>query len=54
MVGDDLEVDVAGAKGAGMRAIWMRPKTAASSDGARPDLEIESLRELPDALAPWL
>jgi FMN phosphatase YigB (HAD superfamily) len=54
MVGDDLKVDVAGAKGAGMRAIWMPAKTAAAREGARPDLEIESLRELPDALAPWL
>ena len=53
MVGDDLKVDVAGAKGVGMRAVWVRAKTAAASDGVRPDLEIESLRELPDALAPW-
>jgi FMN phosphatase YigB (HAD superfamily) len=53
MVGDDPEVDVAGAKGLGMRAIWIRAE-AAATDEARPDLEIESLRELPAALGPWL
>jgi len=54
MVGDSLEVDVAGAKGMGMRAIWVRARAAAVTDNARPDVEIESLRELPDAVRPWL
>ena len=54
MVGDDLELDVAGAKGVGMRAIWVRAGAVAATHNARPDLEIQSLRELPDALGRWL
>jgi HAD superfamily hydrolase (TIGR01509 family) len=54
MVGDILEVDVAGAKGLGMRAIWVRAEAAAVTENVRPDAEIESLRELPDTLGPWV
>jgi FMN phosphatase YigB (HAD superfamily) len=54
MVGDSLELDMAGAKGAAIRAIWVRARAVAVPDDARPDLEIQSLRELPNALGPWL
>jgi putative hydrolase of the HAD superfamily len=50
--GDRLDVDVAGAKGAGMRAIWFN-HWGGSLDGALapPDAVIERFSELPDALA---
>ena len=54
MVGDSLEVDVAGARRAGMRAIWVRAGAAAATDSTLPDVEIQSLYELPDALGAWL
>lgn len=54
-VGDAITADVAGAKGAGMGAIWCRPERARALTEADlpviPDLTIERFRELPSALA---
>jgi len=51
-VGDRLEVDVAGAKAAGMRAVWFN-HWGGSLDGASPgpDAVIERFGELPEVLA---
>jgi putative hydrolase of the HAD superfamily len=51
-VGDRLEVDVAGAKGAGMRAVWFN-HWGGSTDGtaAWPDAVIERFIDLPAVLA---
>ncbi len=48
-VGDSLEADVVGAKGAGLGAAWVRPSTA-SSDGVCPDLEVTTVAELREVL----
>lgn len=47
-VGDDLETDVAGARRAGMHAVWLN--RAGSPAGRQPVPIIRSLRELPDYL----
>jgi len=55
MVGDSLARDVAGAKAAGMRAIWIDRKLWDERVTAMPDARIERLSDLPaalDALAP--
>jgi HAD superfamily hydrolase (TIGR01549 family) len=50
-VGDSLTSDVAGAANARLGAgVWLNRSGAARPDGARPDYEIVSLRELPDLL----
>ena len=43
-LGDRLDTDVAGAKAAGMRAVWLRPPNAAPSDV--PDLTVNDWAEL--------
>jgi len=50
-VGDRLDVDIAGAKTAGMRAVWFN-HWGGSLDGASPgpDAVIESFSELPGVL----
>lgn len=46
-VGNDPRLDVAGAKGAGMRAAWVnRNDGALPADVPRPDLELKSLKDL--------
>ena len=50
MVGDSLERDVAGAKAAGMRAVWLDRKLWTESETAQPDARIERLSDLPAAL----
>ncbi|MFO7899084.1 MAG: HAD family hydrolase [Planctomycetota bacterium] len=46
-VGDDFELDVVGAKAAGMRAIWFNPAARRPPHGrVRPDAEIRDLRRL--------
>jgi putative hydrolase of the HAD superfamily len=51
MVGDSLDRDVAGARRAGMRSVWLDRAGGAPSDGAAlPDARIRSLRELRDSL----
>jgi len=44
-VGDRLDQDIVGAKGAGMYAVWYNP-TGAPCDGAVPDAEVGHWREL--------
>jgi len=50
MVGDSLARDVAGAKAAGMRAVWLDRKLWTESETAQPDARIERLSDLPAAL----
>ena len=55
MVGDSLARDVAGAKAAGMRAVWIDRRLWDERETAKPDARIERLSDLPaalDALAP--
>jgi HAD superfamily hydrolase (TIGR01509 family) len=51
MIGDDYPVDVAGAKGVGMLAIWFNP-LASPCPFARPlhDAEVQEMAELPTVL----
>lgn len=51
-VGDNLELDVQGAKGAGIRAVWLN-RDGANGDGGlpAPSAQIASLAELPGLLA---
>lgn len=52
-VGDDPWMDVAGAQAAGLRACWInRHRQPWPSDLAPPDLEIDSLDQLPPLLRP--
>jgi len=46
-VGDLLRTDIAGAKGAGMRAVWVRSPYQDGESDAKPDYVIDSLHELP-------
>jgi putative hydrolase of the HAD superfamily len=50
MVGNSLRSDIAGAQGVGVRAVWVNRLCEPLSDGIIPDIEIESLAELPDTL----
>ena len=51
MVGDSLERDVAGARRAGLRSVWLdRDGRGEPMDRSSPDARIRSLRELPRAL----
>jgi len=43
-VGDRLDTDIAGARAAGMRAVWLRPPDTAPSDV--PDLTVRDWTEL--------
>ncbi|MFW6157801.1 MAG: HAD family hydrolase [Planctomycetota bacterium] len=46
-VGDDFELDVVGAKAAGMRAIWFNPAAEqAPHEQVRPEAEIRGMRDL--------
>jgi putative hydrolase of the HAD superfamily len=49
-VGDALEYDVAGARAAGVRAVWLNRHGARNESGVEPDHEIRSLAELPTLL----
>jgi putative hydrolase of the HAD superfamily len=49
-VGDDPELDVLGARGAGMLAVWLNRQALVWPHAERPDLEIRSLDELEPAL----
>jgi undecaprenyl-diphosphatase len=52
MVGDSWPNDVAGARVAGLRAVWFNPSKARRPEGAAaPDAEIRTLADLPQALA---
>jgi len=52
-IGDDVDADVAGAKDAGMRAVWFDTGKWPGADGSRADAVIHAWRELPAALAGW-
>jgi putative hydrolase of the HAD superfamily len=52
-VGDSLEADVAGAQGAGMRAVWFNAKGQQAEDGVVPDATVTSYGELAGALMKW-
>jgi len=49
-VGDLLRTDIAGAKGVGMRSVWVRSPYQDGESDAQPDYVIDSLHELPDIL----
>jgi FMN phosphatase YigB (HAD superfamily)/membrane-associated phospholipid phosphatase len=52
MVGDSWPNDVAGARAAGLRAVWLNAAKARRPEGAAaPDAEIRRLADLPQALA---
>jgi putative hydrolase of the HAD superfamily len=50
MVGNSLENDVAGARAAGVRSVWLDRNEGASGPGPEPDARIASLSELPALL----
>ena len=52
-MGDRADIDVAGAQGVGMQAVWINRDAVALPEGApAPEHEIRDLRELPGLLAP--
>jgi len=50
-VGDNLATDVAGARNAGLTAVWLNRRGTVQREGPRPDYEIRSLSELKSLLA---
>src|SRR5579863_40546 len=53
MVGDSLNRDIAGARGAGIRTIWInRYQRTLTGSHPIPDVELSDLRELPTLLTP--
>ena len=50
MVGDDAEVDVAGAQAAGLRGVQVKTGKYRPGEEGRPDLILESFAGLPEAL----
>lgn len=52
-VGDDPVRDVAGAQGAGLRAVWVNSGRAPWTGPGRPDGEVATVDELPALLASW-
>jgi 2-haloalkanoic acid dehalogenase type II len=53
-VGDNLFDDVKGAKGVGMKAVWVNRYGKGQTDGLPlPDFEVKSLSELPGLLERW-
>jgi putative hydrolase of the HAD superfamily len=50
MVGDSLERDIAGARRAGVRSVWLDRAGTAMAGPVTPDARIRSLRELRDSL----
>jgi len=50
-VGDNAEADVRGAKGAGMRAVWIRD--AWWEEPMEADAVIDEVRELPSVIESW-
>ncbi|HEY8807044.1 MAG TPA: HAD family hydrolase [Candidatus Limnocylindria bacterium] len=50
MVGDSLERDIAGARGAGLRGVWLDRSGTALTGDVMPDARIRSLRDLRDSL----
>ena len=52
-IGDHPSDDIAGARAAGMRAIWFNPQGKAWEGDGLPDAQISSLAELPTLLERW-
>ncbi|MFY1018265.1 HAD family hydrolase [Ectopseudomonas khazarica] len=52
-IGDHPSDDIAGAKAAGLRAIWFNPQGRAWEGETTPDAQIASLAELPALLGSW-
>ncbi len=52
-VGDDVGADVAGARGAGMKAVWYDTGRWAGATTDKADALIHSWREFPDILGRW-
>ncbi len=52
-IGDHPSDDIAGAKAAGLRAIWFNPQGKAWDGDTAPDAEILSLAELPELIERW-
>ena len=50
MVGNSLKSDIAGALGAGIKAIWLNRSGATAKGDIKPDVEIAGLDELEDVL----
>ncbi len=54
MVGDNPMADIAGAKGAGLRAVWFNPSGRPfPSTTLVPDAQVRALAELTDVFADW-
>ncbi|HEV2009574.1 MAG TPA: HAD family hydrolase [Candidatus Limnocylindria bacterium] len=51
MVGDSLQRDVASARGAGLRSIWLNRGSLVAPEGMRADAEVRALSELPPLLS---
>ena len=56
MVGDRLRADIWGARQLGIRGVWRRPTSGAPQADPQvvPDATVDTLLELPAAVAPWL
>ncbi len=52
-IGDHPGDDIAGAKAAGLRAIWFNPQGRDWDGDAEPDAQVQSLAELPALLERW-
>ena len=52
-IGDHPDDDIAGARAAGLRAIWFNPQEKPWGDTPRADAEVHNLAELPALLASW-
>jgi len=50
MVGDSLRRDIAGAQGAGLKAIWVNRFGASNAEGYRPDAQVHNLSRLRDVI----
>jgi HAD superfamily hydrolase (TIGR01509 family) len=48
-VGDSLHADVAGANAIGIGSVWI-PQTSSTDDGITPDLTLDTVADLPEAL----
>jgi len=53
-VGDRLDLDIAGPKALGMRAVWVSTRVIPPGFAPPPDATIPSLQRLPEVLQPWL
>lgn len=54
IVGDRLDLDIAGAHAIGMRSIWMRPPDVTRPVDPIPDAEVASWADVPPIIARWM